>query len=366
MVTRISLIVTIFAAVLALVATANDTALIPADKSQLNTWFKANVKPLSTRKGELDPNLEFAESAPPKVIKVRQDGSGEFKTISEAIRSIDVGNSKRIIVSIGPGVYNERVKIDRTKPFVTLYGLPNNMPKISFNGNAAHFGTVDSATLIVESDYFVAANIIVANSSPRPDGKTPGQQALAVRISGDKSAFYNCRFIGFQDTLCDDRGFHFFKDCYIEGTVDYVFGSGTSLYLNTQLHTLGDSGLTVITAQARESNAEDTGYSFIHSSVTGIGNGTYLGRAWKTAPRVIFAFSDISSVVTPAGWSDNNHPERDQTVVFGEYKNTGVGANPAGRAKFVKQMTDAEVRPFLALGYIVASRWLLPPPKLAV
>jgi pectinesterase len=71
------------------------------------------------------------------------------------------------------------------------------------------------------------------NSAPRPNGELKGEQAVALRISGDKSAFYNCRLIGFQDTLCDDKGRHLFKDCYIEGTVDYIFGSGKSLYLVT-------------------------------------------------------------------------------------------------------------------------------------
>lgn len=69
------------------------------------------------------------------------------------------------------------------------------------------------------------------NSAPRPDGKAKGAQAVAMRISGDKAAFYNCKFIGFQDTLCDDKGNHLFKDCYIEGTVDFIFGGATSLYL---------------------------------------------------------------------------------------------------------------------------------------
>jgi len=71
----------------------------------------------------------------------------------------------------------------------------------------------------------------VQNSAPRPDGRKKGEQAVALRISGDKAAFYNCKILGFQDTICDDRHNHFFKDCLIQGTVDFIFGSGTSLYL---------------------------------------------------------------------------------------------------------------------------------------
>lgn len=74
-------------------------------------------------------------------------------------------------------------------------------------------------------------NLAVQNSAPRPDGRKAGEQAVALRISGDRAAFYNCKILGFQDTICDDRHNHFFKDCLIQGTVDFIFGSGTSLYL---------------------------------------------------------------------------------------------------------------------------------------
>ena len=78
----------------------------------------------------------------------------------------------------------------------------------------------------------------------------------------------------------------------------------------TELYVEGDNGLTVITAQARESASENTGYSFVHCGVTGTGNGTYLGRAWKSSPSVVFAYTDMSSVVNPAGWDIKNMPER--------------------------------------------------------
>ncbi|BBG99561.1 Pectin lyase-like superfamily protein [Prunus dulcis] len=115
--------------------------------------------------------------------------------------------------------------------FVISYGSSTNMPTLTFASTSQKYGTVNSATVIVEADYFVATNLIIKNSSPRPYGKRVGVQTVALRVSGNKSALYNCRLIGFQDTLCDDMGNHFFKYCYIEGTVDFIFGSGKSLYL---------------------------------------------------------------------------------------------------------------------------------------
>ncbi|XP_038698038.1 pectinesterase PPME1-like [Tripterygium wilfordii] len=340
---------------------SDDATPIPADAAQLSGWFTANVKPLADRKATLDPALDAAEAGA-KVIKVGKTG-GEFKTITEAINSIPSGNTKRVIISLGPGEYQEKVKIERTKPFVTLYGAPSDMPTIVFGGTAAEYGTVDSATLIVESDYFVAANIIVKNSAPRPDGERKGAQAVAARISGDKSALYNCKLIGFQDTLCDDKGLHFFKDCFITGTVDFIFGNAKSLYLNTEINVIPEEGFTVITAHARQGNSEDTGYSFVHCKVTGAGKGAYLGRAWMPNPKVIFAFSDLGSAVAPEGWSDNFKPERANTAFFGEYQCKGTGANPAARAKFTKQLAPPQANEFISLAFIQGSKWLLPPPK---
>ncbi|KAG5059667.1 hypothetical protein AAZX31_01G061300 [Glycine max] len=343
------------------VVLSDDTVPIPANKAQLGEWYNTNVGPLDQRKSTVDPALVTAEEGA-KVVKVMQDGSGEFKTITDAIKSIPSGNTKRVIIYIGAGNYNEKIKIEKTKPFVTLYGVPEKMPNLTFGGTAQQYGTVDSATLIVESDYFVAANIMISNTAPRPDPKTPGGQAVALRISGDKAAFYNCKMYGFQDTICDDRNRHFFKDCLIQGTMDYIFGSGKSLYVSTELRTLGDNGITVIVAQARKSETEDNAYSFVHCDVTGTGTGTFLGRAWMSHPRVVFAYSNMSDIVNKLGWSNNNHPEHDKTVRFGEYQNSGPGADPKGRATITKQLSETEVKPYITLAMIEGSKWLLPPP----
>lgn len=75
---------------------------------------------------------------------------------------------------------------------------------------------------------------------------------------------------------------------------------------------MGEGGKpTVITAQARNLESEDTGYSFVHCTVSGTGNTTFLGRAWMSRPRVIFSYTYMSGVVNPLGWSDDNHLERD-------------------------------------------------------
>ncbi|KAK1562593.1 hypothetical protein Q3G72_014554 [Acer saccharum] len=189
------------------VVVSDDTTPIPADASAVRGWFSANVRAFRTRKATLDPELVAAE-ANPLVITVKQDGTGNFKKINDAIKSIPEGNTRRVIIRIGAGEYQEKITIERTKPFITFYGSPNAMPTITQSGTALQYRTMDSATVIVYSDYFVAANIIFKNSAPRPDGIRQKSQALALRISGNKAAFYKCRMLGFQDTLCDDKGLH--------------------------------------------------------------------------------------------------------------------------------------------------------------
>lgn len=122
----------------------------------------------SAAKGTLEPSVIAAEDGGVETLDVRQDGKGKFKTISDAVKHVKVGNKKRVIIKIGPGEYREKIKIERFQSYITFYGTdPKNRPTITFAGTAAQYGTVDSATLIVESDYFVAANIIISvcNSS---------------------------------------------------------------------------------------------------------------------------------------------------------------------------------------------------------
>ncbi|XP_076945355.1 pectinesterase 1-like [Bidens hawaiensis] len=341
---------------------SDDTIPIPKEPDIIQSWFDENVKPLEARKGTLEPALEAAE-AKPKIIRVMKSGGGDFKTIEEAVGSIPEKNEKRVIVCIGPGEYTEKIKMERGKKFVTFLGDPKDMPTLVFNGNAAKYTTVESGTLTVDGDYFVAANLHIKNSSPRPDGKMQGAQAAAMRIGGDMATFYNVRFYGFQDTFCDDRGRHFFKDCYIEGTADFIFGNGKSIYLNTEVHCITGELASWITAHAREMAESETGYVFVHCRLTGDGKGWFLGRAWKKFSKVVFIYSDFSQSVDPKAWDSNKQPSPETNIFFGEFGNTGPSAVTDGREPYVKKLTLEEAKPFISLSYIEGSKWLLPPPK---
>lgn len=140
------------------------TKTIPADSSKLDEWIAHNMREYNDRKMNetgikaLDRRLAEAEDCV-RLITVRKDGRGNFSTITEAIESIPSGNRRRVVVWIGGGVYREKITIDASKPFVTLYGQKGKRPVITFDGTASEFGTVKSATVAVESDYFVAVNL---------------------------------------------------------------------------------------------------------------------------------------------------------------------------------------------------------------
>jgi pectinesterase len=135
---------------------------------------------------------------------------------------------------------------------------------------------------------------------------------VALRISADTAAFFNCKVIGAQDTLYDHRGRHYFEDCYIEGSVDFIFGNGLSLYKDCHLHANTNS-YGALTAQNRQSLLEETGFSFVNCKVTGSG-ALYLGRAWGTFSRVVFAYTYMDKIITPRGWFDWGDKNREMYV----------------------------------------------------
>ena len=183
-----------------------------------------------------------------------------------------------------------------------------------------------------------------------------GKQAVALRIKGDFGAFYGCSFYGAQDTLYDQAGRHYFKDCFIQGSIDYIFGDGQSIYQSCHLNSIAQGTSGSVTAQKR-GPGELTGFSFVGCSLTGSGT-IYLGRAWGTFSRVVFIRCNIANKIIPAGWFDWADARRQKTVFYGEYECTGVGANRAGRVKWSRVLTAKQAAAFSSLNFIDGQKWL--------
>lgn len=293
-----------------------------------------------------------------KIITVNQiAGLGNFQTVQGAVNSVPKGNTQRIIIQIAAGVYEEKVKIPKNKPFITFLGAGMNQTKITWNDTARiSNGTFRSATVSVMANGFMARNLAFENSAPAPPPGAVGAQAVALQISGDQSAFYSCAFLGAQDTLYDHRGRHYFKNCWIQGSIDFIFGDGLSFYEECELHTISTTGGSV-TAQKRKASTEDTGFSFLNCSVSGDGV-VYLGRAWGAFSRVVYIYTYIADIILPGGWNDWGIPSRDKTSFYGEYKCSGPGANLHNSVAWSHELTDDEAAPFMAISFIDGQSWL--------
>ncbi|KAF8407116.1 hypothetical protein HHK36_006241 [Tetracentron sinense] len=293
----------------------------------------------------------------------KNPAAGDFTTIQDAIDSLPFINLVRVVIKVNAGVYTEKVNISPLKSFITIEGAGANKTIVQWGDTAQTIGskgqpigTFNSATFAVNSPYFIAKNITFKNTTPLPAAGAVGKQAVAFRISADTAIFLGCRFLGAQDTLYDHLGRHYYKDCYIEGTVDFIFGNGLSLFEGCHVHAIAQNA-GALTAQSRGSILEDTGFSFLNCKVTGSG-ALYLGRAWGTFSRVVFAYTYMDNIIIPKGWYNWGDPNREMTVFYGQYKCTGPGANYAGRVSWSRELTDEEAKPFISLSFIDGSEWI--------
>ncbi|GAV84341.1 Pectinesterase domain-containing protein [Cephalotus follicularis] len=293
----------------------------------------------------------------------KNPAAGDFTSIQDAIDSLPFINLVRVVIKVHAGVYTEKVSIPPFKSFITIEGEGADETIVQWGDTAQTpgpigqpMGTYASATFGVNSPYFIAKNITFKNTTPVPAPGAVGKQAVAFRISADTAAFFGCRFLGAQDTLYDHLGRHYYKDCYIQGSVDFIFGNGLSLFEGCQVHAIAQY-TGALTAQARSSILDDTGFSFVNCKVTGSG-ALFLGRAWGPFSRVVFAYTYMDDIIIPKGWYNWGDPNREMTVFYGQYKCTGAGANFAGRVSWSRELTDEEAKPFISLSFIDGSEWI--------
>ncbi|XP_057736970.1 pectinesterase 31-like isoform X2 [Arachis stenosperma] len=280
-----------------------------------------------------------------KVITVSQDGKGDYRTVQEAIDAVPVGNTRRTVIRVAPGTYRQPVYVAKTKRFITLAGIFLENTVLTWNNTAARIqhhkgekvvggGTFGCGSTIVEGEDFIAENITFENSSPQGSG-----QAVAMRVTADRCAFYNCRFLGWQDTLYSHYGKQYFRDCYIEGSVDFIFGNSTALLEHCHIHCKSQG---FITAQSRKSPHETTGFVFQRCVITGNGGReyAYLGRPWGPFARVVFAFTYMDPCIQLAGWNNWGKADNEKTACFFEYRCFGPGYCRSKRVKWAREEAE--------------------------
>nr|POF00275.1 putative pectinesterase 10 [Quercus suber] len=267
--------------------------------------------------------------------------TGVFQTIQAAIDSIPSNNDQWIKVHISPGIYNEKVTIPPEKPCIFLEGSGRHVTIITHDD---HDQTDTSATFTSSPDNVVASGITFQNSYNRALALNsyyssmaigdPIARAVAARIYGDKSAFFECGFVGFQDTLWDD--------CMINVTVGTMLPQGCMGY---------------ITAQRRESANEANGFVFRRGSVYGSGQ-ALLGRAYGPYSRVIFHQTTFNNVVAPPGWGAWHYPGQEDKFTFAEVDCRGPGSDTSRRVNWMKKFSPSDLNPYTVSKFINQDGWL--------
>lgn len=281
-----------------------------------------------------------------KRIIVSQDGKGDFTTVQSAFDAVPVGNTRPITIFVKKGVYKERLILDTRKDFISLVGEDKLNTILTYNNHAglrlANGDTINtwtSASFFIYANDFSAENITFENNA----GFTAGQ-AVAVFANGDRLKFTNCRFTGFQDVLfCSGPGSRqYYKDCYIEGTTDFIFGPATAVFQNCHIHSKKNSHVTA----ASTPREVKYGFVFYDCKLTADEktNKVSLGRPWTPYASVTYIRCEMASHIIPEGWNNWRNPANEATVRYAEYGSTGAGATMDKRVSWIKQLSkqDAE------------------------
>lgn len=272
-------------------------------------------------------------------IYVNQDGSGDCKTITEALELIRAYMDYTVTVHIANGVYKEKIVIPAWLHNVKFIGENMDHTIITYNhhANIDKMGTFRTYTVKVEACDATFENLTIENDAPRLG------QAVALHTEGDRLIFRHCRFLGNQDTIFTAGNFSrvYFEDCYIEGTTDFIFGPATAYFKNCEIVGKANSYITAA------STPKDVKYGYIFDGckIKALENveKLYLGRPWRPYAYTVFIDCELPSQIVAEGWDNWKDPENEKTSRYGEYGSTGPGANPTGRVNWARQLTPEEV-----------------------
>ncbi|QHS62623.1 pectinesterase family protein [Chitinophaga agri] len=276
---------------------------------------------------------------------VAADGTGDYRTIQEAVNAVRDFTYFRVTIFIRKGIYHEKLCVPTWKCSITLQGEDRDSTIITnadYSGKAYpgkdpsgrdKFGTFTSYTVLVAGDDIIAENLTFENAAGRVG------QAVALHVEGDRCIFRNCRLLGNQDTLYAGRAGsrQYFRDCYIEGTTDFIFGASTVWFEGCTIHSKRDSYITA----ASTTPHQPYGFVFSHCRVTAdsIATRVFLGRPWRPYASTIFMYCTLGPQILPQGWHNWDKKENELTARYAEYNNTGAGAVTAERVVWSTQLS---------------------------
>lgn len=305
----------------------------------------------------------------PIIIKVSKDGKGDFDTVAKALAAARQYQGNKVTIQISKGIYKEKLEI--SQQWLTLCGEDKNETVLTYDDYALFHmedgtkrGTFRTPSVFMDASDFTARNLTFENTAG--PGTKVGQ-ALALYVDGDRMTFENCRILGGQDTIFtaplppvpyEINGFqgpkefaprlmgkHYYKNCFICGDVDFIFGGATAYFDGCEIfsNNIGKEINGYVTA-ASTPEGEAYGYVFNQCRFTSDcpPGSVYLGRPWRNFAKVVIMNSEIGEHIKPEGWHDWGKKEAQDTIYFAEYHNFGPGASLERRETWVKTLTDTQ------------------------
>jgi len=292
-----------------------------------------------------------------KTITVAADGSGNMRTVQDALAAAPAHSADRTVIHIVPGTYTGPFVVPRDKPNITLEGTDAATTILTWDRNV--FDPIppgDDAFnpgLQVVADNFQAAHLTIQNTSGNHG------QALAVRADGNRELFVDCRITGWQDTLMINNGRDYFQECFIAGRVDFIYGSATAWFADCEIHSRNGGHVTAA------STPRDHPYGFVFMTCRLTGDAIAwdpastnpsttrkdkltpmadLGRPWRPYASVTYINCEMGEHIKPEGWNNWRKTSNESTARYSEYHSTGPGAAPDKRFAWTHQLTDDQAR----------------------
>lgn len=279
----------------------------------------------------------------PDTIVVARDGTGEFRNVAEALEVCRAFMDYHKVIYVKKGTYKEKIVVPQWLTNIEILGEDRDNTVITYDDHAniklpgtdRGMGTFRTYTIKVQGNGITFRNITIENNSPRMG------QAVALHTEGDRIILVNCRLLGHQDTVYTGTAGTrlLFKDCYIEGTTDFIFGPATAWFEDCEIHSKANSYITA----ASTPKEQPYGYVFNRCRLTADSSVTkvYLGRPWRDYGYTLFMNCELGGHIRPEGWH-YWQKEREQTARYSEYNNHGDGASTAKRVAWSHQLTNKE------------------------
>lgn len=289
----------------------------------------------------------------PASFTVAQDGSGNFKTIQEAVNAFRDHSQVRVTLYVKNGIYAEKLVIPSWKPNIHLVGESREGVIITGNdfsgkpypggkdrtGNEK-FSTYTSYTVLVDAPDIIIENMTIQNTAGRVG------QAVALHVEGDRFILKNCSLRGNQDTLyaAAEESRQYYENCSIEGTTDFIFGKATVVFRRCTIKSLSDSYITAAATPAYQAY----GFVFFDCKLIADPSATkvFLGRPWRPNAKTVFIRTEMGSHILPVGWDNWRNPDNEKTAFYTEYGSTGPGGDRSKRVAWSKQLSTKEAQQY--------------------